>query len=139
MHRALATQDPFAQFRRNFFGIDNSKTRTETKLSLNVYEDGGSYLVRTKIPGFDVSEIEIEVVKNQVTIRGERSEDTGEEKLRLHRQERSFLNFERTFSLPKTVNVDTIHANFRNGFLEIILEWDEAAKPKTVKITQGDA
>lgn len=138
MHRALATQDPFAQIRRNFFGIAKPTVRQETRLAVNVYEDGERYLVRTKIPGFDISEIEIEVVKNQVTIRGERSENV-EETSRLHRQERAFLNFERTFSLPKTVNVDTIHASFRNGFLEIILEWDEAAKPKSIQITQGEA
>lgn len=136
MHRALTTQDPFTQFRRNFFGLA-PPARKDTRLKVNVYEDGERYLVRANIPGFDVSEIEITAVKNQVTIRGERTEEETADQ-RLHRRERSLLKFERTFSLPKTVNVDTILANFENGFLEIILEWDEAAKPKTIKITQGE-
>ncbi len=137
MHRSL-TQDPFTQFRRNFFEMTSPKPQNQTTLKVNVYEDGERYLVRSKIPGFDISEVEITAVKNQITIRGERKNQELNESERLHRQERIFMNFERTFSLPKTVNVETIHANFKNGFLELVLDWDEAAKPKNIKIQQGE-
>ncbi len=140
MHHALATQDPFAQLRRNFFGRSapsQSNQKTKANLAINIYEDENAYLIRTRLAGFSVEDIEIEVVKNQVSIRGTRKEETSEEDIKLHRQERNVFTFERTFALPETVDPDKVRANFKNGLLEIILDKDEKAKAKRIKITEG--
>jgi HSP20 family protein len=51
-----------------------------------------------------------------------------------HRIERTYGTFSRTFSLPRTVDQDSIPASYRDGILEVTIPKREEAKPKQIQI-----
>ena len=51
-----------------------------------------------------------------------------------YRMERSYGTFQRSFSLPSTVDQERIRARFRDGVLEIVLPKLERAKPKAIPV-----
>ncbi len=53
---------------------------------------------------------------------------------KIHRYERAYGAFERTFTLPATVDPEKIKALYENGVLTITLPKVEAAKPHLIKV-----
>ena len=53
---------------------------------------------------------------------------------KVHRYERTYGAFERTFTLPATVAPEKIKATYENGLLTITLPKVEAAKPHLIKV-----
>ena len=56
-----------------------------------------------------------------------------------HRVERSYGSFERSFSLPDTVNPEAVTADYKNGTLTVNLPKKEIAKPRQVKVQVGQS
>jgi HSP20 family protein len=102
--------------------------------SVDVAETQEKILVRVEVPGMKQEDIQIEFENGLLTLKGERKlakEDTG---LTYHRVERAYGNFNRTFTLPRTVDPEKISASYRDGILEIEVPKKEEAKPKQIKI-----
>jgi len=68
-----------------------------------------------------------------LTISGERQFEKKDDR-NYHRIERSYGSFVRTFSLPRSVDVSKISANYKNGVLEIEIPKLEESKPKQIQI-----
>ncbi len=94
------------------------------------------YAITLAIAGFEQSELDIQVEKGVLTVRGKKAEDESE---------RNYLYqgianraFERKFNLADHVEVSG--ADMHNGLLTINLvkEIPEAMKPKTIAINQAD-
>lgn len=103
--------------------------------SCDVSESDDHYLVSFDMPGIKKEDIKIEVQKNQLLISGERLRTQGREAGLYN--ERRYGKFERTFTLPATVNPEKIEAQFEDGVLNIALPKAEVAKPKTIQIQTG--
>jgi len=82
----------------------------------------------------DKKDIEVNVVNNVLTLKGEKKLDKEIKKENFHRIERCYGSFSRTFTLPDYVETDNIKATFKNGLLEIKIPKKPAAKPKEIKI-----
>jgi HSP20 family protein len=52
----------------------------------------------------------------------------------VHRRERVFGVFDRTFSLPVQIDPDAIHAEYRDGILALFIPRAASEKPRTIKI-----
>jgi HSP20 family protein len=52
----------------------------------------------------------------------------------VHRFERTYGTFERTFVLPSTVDPDQIEARYDNGVLLITIPKAERAKPREIRV-----
>jgi HSP20 family protein len=52
-----------------------------------------------------------------------------------HRVERSYGSFTRTFTLPSTVNLETVNAEFHDGVLKVTLQKREEVKPRQIKVS----
>ncbi len=106
--------------------------------SCDVNETKDHYLVSFDMPGVKKEDIKIEVQGNELVISGERqrelSEQDGETTLRV---ERSYGKFERSFTLPASINSEKIEAHYENGVLNVALPKAEAAKSRTVQIQTG--
>ena len=57
----------------------------------------------------------------------------------LARVERSYGSFTRAFSLPSTVNVDAVNAEFKDGVLRVTLPKKEEVKARQIQVTVTDA
>ena len=101
---------------------------------VDVAETQEKILVRAELPGMKQEEIEIEFENGLLTIRGERKLDKDAAGVTWHRVERTYGNFTRTFTLPRTVDAEKIAATYRDGILEIEVPKKEEAKPKQIRI-----
>jgi HSP20 family protein len=74
------------------------------------------------------------VENNVLNIRGkkERKEEVKEEGY--YRTERSYGTFSRSFSLPNTVDVKKIAAEYRDGVLTLSLPKAEEARPRQIEV-----
>lgn len=105
---------------------------------VNIAEDAQNVYVQAVAPGVDPQGIEMTVLRNTLTLSGEKkSGDTGEPQRVLHRNERGFGKFSRTLELPAEIDSEKATALCRNGVLSITLPKHETAKPKRVAISAG--
>jgi HSP20 family protein len=102
--------------------------------AVDIFEKGDDLVIRAEIPGIDKDDVEINVQNNSLTLRGERKREQEVNEDSAYRLERSYGNFMRSFSLPRTVDSSRISAKYSNGVLDIVLPKAEEAKPKRVEI-----
>jgi HSP20 family protein len=101
---------------------------------VDIYEDENSIVLEADLPGIKPEEFKLSIENFKLTLSGERKfeeEDRGEN---YHRVERSYGTFTRTFTLPSTVNVDEVHADFNNGVLRVTLPKREEVKAREIKV-----
>lgn len=121
----------------NFLGEDG-ETMSSWAPAMDVLERDNEIVLRAELPGLGEEDVEITVENNTLSLRGEKKfEEATEEQGVYRRVERRYGSFYRSFSLPSTVDQDSIDASFHNGVLEIHLPKVEQAKPRkiTVKAT----
>ena len=100
---------------------------------VDVAETQEKIIVRAEVPGMKQQDIQIEFENGLLSIRGERKL-AKEEGVTFHRVERTFGNFSRSFTLPRTIDPERISATYRDGVLEIEVPKKEEAKPKQIRI-----
>jgi HSP20 family protein len=101
---------------------------------VDIYEDKDNIIVKAELPGMKKDDLSIEVKKNVLTLTGERKHEEETKKENYHRIERSYGKFSRSFTLPDSVKVDKVKANYKDGVLEISLPKAEEAKAKAIPI-----
>ncbi len=100
----------------------------------DVFEGKDAIEIVAEIPGVNPKDVQISLENNLLTIRGEKKQEAKDESGQLHRYERTYGVFERTFSLPSTVNPDKIEARYSNGVLTVTLPKAEQARPRQIKV-----
>ena len=103
-------------------------------LPVDVIEAKDHIEVKASVPGFKPEDIEVSVIGDTVTIKGEVKAEEKHEEANYLRQERRFGTFQRSLTLPTTVAADKAKAEFENGVLTLTLPKTEEAKPKTIKV-----
>src|SRR6476659_7806650 len=76
----------------------------------DVSEDESSLRITMELPGVDPNDVRLSLENNVLTIRGEKKQQIDDNSERVHRFERTYGMFERTFVLPNTVDTDRIDA-----------------------------
>jgi HSP20 family protein len=103
---------------------------------MNVHEDRDHVYVEALAPGVDAESLNLTVVRNTMTISGEKRRIAGDVKSEaFHRSERSTGKFVRSIELPVEVNEDNITAEYKNGLLMITLPKAEKARPKQISVS----
>lgn len=101
--------------------------------AVNVWEDDQSLFVETELPGLALADIDVTVMGNELTIKGERKE-AAVEGATYHRRERTVGSFARTMTLPVEVDSARVTASLKDGVLSITLPKAEAAKPRKIEV-----
>lgn len=101
---------------------------------VDVVERDDEVVVRAEVPGVDKRDLDVSVTENSVTIRGETSHETKEEKGDYVRSELSRGTFSRVVSLPAIVDADQAKAAFKDGILELSLAKIKKSKRKSISI-----
>lgn len=107
--------------------------------AVNVEESGDELLLTAEMPGMSQDDIELEIENNVLTIRGEKREEReeGSEERRYHVWERRYGSFQRSFTLPRSVQADDITADFEDGVLHVRMPKSEEAKGRKIQIGSG--
>ena len=102
--------------------------------TVDIRETDGALLVQAELPGIDKKDIHVEVRDGVLTISGERRYEKDVKEENVHRVERAYGRFSRSFVLPAHVDADKVDARMKNGVLEVRLPKEESAKPKAITI-----
>jgi HSP20 family protein len=100
---------------------------------VDVIEERDTIRLVAELPGVKPEDVRISVVSNVLTLQGEKKEEERQDD-RVYRCERTFGTFERSFTLPATVDTNTIVAKFESGLLTVLLPKVEAAKPRQITV-----
>lgn len=85
-------------------------------------------------PGADRASLDVSVVGDTVTIRGERRAEPGVSDDQYHRRERPIGTFTRSVSLGDRLDPDRTQATYTNGVLKVQLARVPEATPKKIPI-----
>ena len=144
----LTRWDPFREFstlqdrmnrlfRDSFGDREDALTTSTFAPPVDVYEDEHQVTLKIEVPGIDEKDIDVRVENNVLTVHGERKFEKEEKEENYRRVERQYGSFTRSFTLPNTVDHDSIQANYEKGVLNIQLAKKAEAKPKQIKVNVG--
>lgn len=103
-------------------------------LPLDVIEHDNELVVKASVPGFKPEEIDISIVGEMLTIKGEVKEEQKKEGESYILQERRIGMVQRVLRLPMPVQAEKANAVFEEGILTLTLPKAEEVKPKQIKI-----
>ena len=109
--------------------------------AVDVREDGDHIYVEAELPGFKKDEIDITLENQTLTIAAERHETSGgnggegNKKGEHLLRERRYTRFLRSFTLPPTVDEQTVNAKLADGVLTVTLNKREETKPRKVTVS----
>ena len=120
--------DLFDWSNRNF-----SDTNT-TLPSVNIKESADEFEVELAAPGLVKTDFNIDLIHDTLTISSEKKvENEIKEGQEFARREFSYQSFNRSFTLPNSVDSEKIKAKYENGILRISIPKKEEAKPKPAR------
>jgi len=101
---------------------------------VDIFEEPDHLRIVAEIPGVKPENVKIAVEDNVLTIQGTKEQVAEERAEKVHRYERTYGAFERSFTLPGTVNVEAIKATYEHGLLTLTLPKLEKAKARQIKV-----
>jgi HSP20 family protein len=106
----------------------------ELGFALDVYENDDALVVKAALPGVRPDEVDISVIGDVLTVKGETKSEEETKDGSYHRRELRYGAFARSIPLPTRVDHEKAEATFENGILTITLPKAEEVKPKSIKI-----
>ncbi|MDD8017466.1 MAG: Hsp20/alpha crystallin family protein [Bacteroidota bacterium] len=124
----------FDEFFRGDVLADESFLGHDWSPAVDVVENDEAYVLKAEIPGMNKDDVKITLENNVLTIRGEKKNENEKEEGNFHRVERSYGMFERSFTIPGSIKVNDIDAQYNNGILTMTLPKAEESKPKMIEV-----
>lgn len=113
-------------WRKGNFAANNSSLP-----KVNIKENDDEFLIDVAAPGMSKADFKINVNNNILVISSESQNEEKDENYT--RREFSYSSFQRSFTLPDSVDGDNISAKYDNGVLHLAIPKKEEAKPKPPK------
>lgn len=106
---------------------------------VNVSEKDGVIEVEAQVPGMESKDLDISIMDNVLSLKGEHKEEKEEKGKEFHRKEFSYGRFERSVPLPARVQADKAVASFEKGVLKLTLPvvQEELQRVKKIPIRVG--
>jgi HSP20 family protein len=104
---------------------------------VDIYETEDAFVLEAELPGFSTEDLDIELVENRLTLRGERKAPSDVQEEQYRRHERAYGRFERSFLLPTVIERDHVTAEMHHGILTLRLPKSDLAKPKRIPIADA--
>ncbi|MBW1638641.1 MULTISPECIES: Hsp20/alpha crystallin family protein [Microbacterium] len=128
--------DPISQLDRFAASVLDSG-RAPRFMPVDLARDGDRYILHADLPGVDPGSIDIDLDGSLLTIRAQRTADSGEGVRWLNR-ERTAGSFLRQFTLGDGVDLEKISASYESGVLTVIIPVSERAKPRKIAVASAD-
>lgn len=124
----------FDEFFRGDLLANDSFFARDWNPAVDILENNDHFVLKAEIPGMTKDDVKITLENNVLTIRGEKKNETEKKEENYHRIERSYGSFERSFTIPGTIKVNEIDAQYKDGVLTLTLPKAEEAKPKSIEV-----
>ncbi|MCC6240468.1 MAG: Hsp20/alpha crystallin family protein [Phycisphaerales bacterium] len=105
--------------------------------AVDVREDTDHIYVEAELPGYRKEDVDITLENQMLTITAERKHEQSkgdEKKGETLLRERSFNRYQRSFTLPPTVDESKCDAKLADGVLTITLDKREESKPRKITV-----
>lgn len=96
---------------------------------VDIHENEKQIMVEVDLPGVDEKDVSVTFANGVLTIKGEKKSEREEKEDNYYVAERSYGKFERSLTLPETIDEDQIEAKFDKGVLTVTAQ----KKPEAVK------
>ncbi|MDP6577136.1 MAG: Hsp20/alpha crystallin family protein [Dehalococcoidales bacterium] len=103
--------------------------------AVEVFEKEGKFVVKAELPGIKEEDMDISVVDNTLTIKGEKKTESEVKEEDYYCCECSYGSFSRSIALPSNVDAKKIAASYEDGVLGISLPKASEVKPKKISIS----
>jgi HSP20 family protein len=104
------------------------------KPTLDIAANGKEYSVSVELPGVDEKDVQLELERGTLKIRGEKKQEKEDRGNDYYRVERSYGSFQRVLSLPEDASQSGITARFKNGVLTVTIPRNEARRSEARQI-----
>ncbi|MDQ3885819.1 MAG: Hsp20/alpha crystallin family protein [Actinomycetota bacterium] len=134
----LMRTDPFRELDRlaqQMFGYNGTSSRPAA-MPMDAYRQGDQFVVQFDLPGADPSSIDLDVERNVLTVKAERTPIYGED-VEVQVTERPRGMFSRQLFLGDTLDAERIEAHYDAGVLTLRIPVAEQAKPRKIQISGG--
>jgi HSP20 family protein len=102
--------------------------------AVDIYEDAQKVMLKLEVPGIDQKDLDVRVENHTLTVKGERKLEKEEKEENFHRIERRYGSFYRAFTLPSTVDTESVSASYNAGVLKLELKKKPEAQPKQIEV-----
>lgn len=119
------------------FGRDLFANEPTTAYAVDIREDQSHVYIDAELPGFTKDQVEVTVEDHTLTISASRetaSETPSEDKTTFLRRERTVSRYQRSFSLPPTIDDTTVAAKLDHGILTVTLNKRDEIKPRKITV-----
>jgi HSP20 family protein len=101
--------------------------------AIDVYQDKDQFTVIAEVPGMKKEDLVLSLHNGVLTISGERKREQKSEQG--FTSERYVGRFQRSVTLPASVDANQVKASYEDGLLKVILPKSEEAKPKQIEVS----
>src|ERR1700677_4758155 len=129
----------FQDFSRNGSGENEPVTAAGFVPPVDIYEDEHKLVLKIEIPGIRQEDLDVRMENTTLSVKGERSFQSEGKEENFHRVERRYGSFYRAFTLPNTVDPNSIKADYEAGVLTLELHKRAETKPKQIKVNVGSS
>lgn len=134
--------DPFKEIinMQKMFNNYPAQASEETNIStftpnVNTREGEFAYHIEVDLPGIDKKDINIDIDDGKLTISGKREFKEEVKEKDYFKMESYFGTLQRSFTIPKNVDVENITASCANGVLEVVIpKLEQNSNKKTIQI-----
>ena len=116
-------------------GEDEALSSSAFVPPVDIYEDANHIVLKLEVPGMKLEDFDIQLENNALTVRGERRFEKETKEENYHRVERRYGSFARVFTLPNTLDPESVKANYDAGVLSVELGKKAEARPKQIKVS----
>ena len=128
-------QDAEDVFERFFGGAtDEAEQRPSWRPAAEGRIEDGTYVIQLALPGMDPKDVEVSLMDNVLTVKGERKADHDTAGKDYFIREVAYGAFQRNFALPEAVDAGQVEAKYAKGMLEVRVPAPQAATPRTIEV-----
>ena len=129
----------FQDFSRSNGSGENELATAGFVPPVDIYEDENKLVLKIEIPGMRQEDLDVRMENNTLTVKGERTFQSEGKDENFHRVERRYGSFYRAFTVPNTIDPESIKADYDAGVLHLELQKRPETKPKQIKVNVGSA
>jgi HSP20 family molecular chaperone IbpA len=113
---------------------ERTQARPTFSPAVDIYENQDELLLVADVPGVKLEDVAIEFERNQLTLTARRQLP---ELKGLREGDFPVFDYVRSFTVPRGIDAEKIHAELSNGVLSVHLPRSAAAKPRKIDVRNG--
>lgn len=118
---------------------NNQQLETFWRPAVELKDTEDNLILRAEIPGVEGKDLDVQVTREAVAIRGEYRREQQAQEHGMFRSEFRYGKFQRVVGLPVAIKNDQVQAEFKNGILTLTLPKVTEARRKVVKVNIADS